>query len=431
MFSQPIRFVAQTRIFARGLDDGSQALIYSMSVEIDQDLAMILPLPVPPRSSDSAVRFVDLSGYRDFFRDLDAAFPFLDANTLGLAALQQSPGRQPKLRVERVGDFEASFVPHRDDFDRLDERFRFDSNVWDKLPQYADWGFAVFKLAPRRRLFRVLRQRIHPMALVFPRRDPCSLFFPTLHVHDGLVHETAEFDHQLYCQPDAVTAATFDWQRSLTPLGESLRCDRTCGLVDPDAPAFRATLNHEQPNVDICLTPPEVDLDTLQCAGTYYRMMLDVSAAFFSADNAQTVRWKHVARTQLPQLAAGLATGLDALTQENARRWHLAEYQESVSEYSMSWVGRPGGTDNYRLVGPSTGFPGAANYVPPKGGGRVVFSLRDDPRVQMQRVALCFDEVPSPQRMTEIQQALDTLLAAVPLDFERCEAAADELAGQV
>ena len=162
--------------------------------------------------------------------------------------------RRPKLKVERVGDFDASFVPHHDDFDRLDERFRLPPNTWNELPRYADWSFAVFKLAPRRRLLRVIQQRIHPMAFIFPRRDPHSLFFPTLHVHDNRVHKTAVFDHQLYCQPDEATARTLNWQRSDSPLGAHLRCDKAAGLVDPDAPAFRQTLVGKQPNVDIMLS---------------------------------------------------------------------------------------------------------------------------------------------------------------------------------
>ena len=31
---------------------------------------------------------------------------------------------------------------------------------------------------------------------------PSELFFPTVHVHDGRVHETAVFDRQLYRQTD-------------------------------------------------------------------------------------------------------------------------------------------------------------------------------------------------------------------------------------
>jgi hypothetical protein len=41
---------------------------------------------------------------------------------------------------------------------------------------------------------------VHPMAFSFPRRHPSVIYFPTLHIHDGKIHEQAEFDHILYCQ---------------------------------------------------------------------------------------------------------------------------------------------------------------------------------------------------------------------------------------
>ncbi len=59
-----------------------------------------------------------------------------------------------------MGSFEASFVPTRRDFSRLDQRFRLPDDVWQALLGYDDWGFAVFKLGPMSRLTGV-----HPMAL--------------------------------------------------------------------------------------------------------------------------------------------------------------------------------------------------------------------------------------------------------------------------
>src|SRR5262249_2584466 len=129
------------------------------------------------------------------------------------------------LVVHDVGDFEASFVPRVDDFDRLDPRFRLPRAALDAMAPYADWGFAVFKLrdvAPAPgffgRLFggaaRATPKTIHPMAFDFPRRDPSSLFFPTLHIHDGHVHPTASFDHSLYAQAPAAPAG---WETSVGP----------------------------------------------------------------------------------------------------------------------------------------------------------------------------------------------------------------------
>src|SRR4029079_513166 len=100
------------------------------------------------------------------------------------------------LPVIPVGSFEASFVPTVNDFSRLDERFRLPGNAFDKLAGYKKYGFAVFKLKPG-------EQKVHPMAFEFPTASTSRLFFPTVHIHDGKVHDRAGFDHALYCQSTA------------------------------------------------------------------------------------------------------------------------------------------------------------------------------------------------------------------------------------
>ncbi len=42
-FSGSVRSVSGTQIFARGMPDGRQVLVYAMSFEADVDLAMVLP----------------------------------------------------------------------------------------------------------------------------------------------------------------------------------------------------------------------------------------------------------------------------------------------------------------------------------------------------------------------------------------------------
>jgi hypothetical protein len=72
-FSGSVEVVADTKIFARsatGSRDG-QVLVYSMTYAASADLAMVLPLPVPPNPSENAVTFVNLEGYPDFFRDME------------------------------------------------------------------------------------------------------------------------------------------------------------------------------------------------------------------------------------------------------------------------------------------------------------------------------------------------------------------------
>jgi hypothetical protein len=249
-FSQPVSHVSSTKIFARHLDDGDQVLVYSMRFAAAGELAMILPLPVPPSPPEDAVRFVSLEKYDRFFDDMRAAFPITQMLSFSGPVPSAAPAAR-NLVVHEVGDFEASFVPTLPDFARLDERFQLDGRVWDGLPQYRDWGFAVFKLKGDAQK----QKNVHPMAFMFPRRDPTSLFFPTVHVHDGVVHETADFDHALYCQPSRETAANLRWERSAGGLGDTVDATRARNLIDPRAYAFRMDLRGTAPNGDWVLTP--------------------------------------------------------------------------------------------------------------------------------------------------------------------------------
>src|SRR5581483_11470974 len=99
------------------------------------------------------------------------------------------------LEVHDVGDYIASFVPTVDDFERLDPRFSISKQVWSAIPAYADYGFAVFQL-------RELSGSTHPIAFEFQTRLSDALYFPTVHIHDGTVHEKDNFDHVLYLQEE-------------------------------------------------------------------------------------------------------------------------------------------------------------------------------------------------------------------------------------
>jgi hypothetical protein len=264
-FSRRIEHVSKTKIYARGAGGSRQFLVYAMSVAIEEDVAMVLPLPVPPASAEDAVTFVDLSSCPRFFSELDALFP--DTSLMGAPQAFARHGPIAKtLVVHDVGDFEASFVPTRADFDRLDARFRLPADVWDALPQYADWGFAVFKLKPAKaepreepgffeRLFgggeraRIPTPTVerHPMAFEFPRRDASRLFFPTVHVHDGEVHATASFDHALYCQLGGEDGPP-DWQVSVGKA--STVWGKAKEWLRADALAYKRVLSGDRANAD-------------------------------------------------------------------------------------------------------------------------------------------------------------------------------------
>jgi hypothetical protein len=154
----------------------------------------------------------------------------------------------PKLKVVEVGNFIASFVPSIADFARLDEQFRLPTKVWDKLPQYKDWGFTVFQLK-KSETGEVLKA--HPMAFEFPRADKRQLFFPTVHIHDGTVPEKAGFDHMLFCQAEASTTS---WEESPQPAEMFMKkLDQAQGIVDGKAHCYRKSMKGRFENKDVIL----------------------------------------------------------------------------------------------------------------------------------------------------------------------------------
>jgi len=244
-FSGHVERVADTSIFARSVENGRQLLVYSMTIATSREVAMILPLPVPAGTAEDAVRFIDLKGYPDFFRDMKLGFPEPVSRSGGLR-VETAPTMKPSapLKVVEVGDFEASFVPTVKDFGRLDARFRLPDQTWESLPAYNTYGFAVFKL-------KVNATTIHPMAFEFPRADATKLFFPTVHIHDGKVHDKAVFDHALYCQKrEADRTSLPEWRESEMPAGRVMRTGQTQGIVDHRLHCYLRKIRGEQKNQD-------------------------------------------------------------------------------------------------------------------------------------------------------------------------------------
>jgi hypothetical protein len=252
MFSTYVPWVASTSIFARTTDRRTQRLAYSMSFAAVGELAMILPLPVPPGSGEDAARFIDFSRYPSLFDDLERAFA--DPRPPSRSRSLQSVPRPARLVVHDVGDFEASYVPTIADFVRLDERFRLPHGLWDRLPVYADYGFAVFKLkgaAASGAPGEAAKQQLHPMVLEFPTRSPDRTFFPTLHVHDEAVHPRATFDHALYVQGSPTASSTFGWRQSLGPALAFVDVAKTQGLVLGDELCYRREMRGAFANADV------------------------------------------------------------------------------------------------------------------------------------------------------------------------------------
>lgn len=247
-FSQKVEAVKNTRIFARPSEKERQFIVYSMKLTAKEDVAMILPIPTPPKSAEDAVKFISLKDYADFFDDLHKGFPVKPPpqpiTKPGFGSASGGLAGDP-LPVVDVGNFEASFVPTVDDFSRLDERFRLPEGTWGKLPGYKNFGFAVFKLKSG-------DKTIHPMAFEFPRAKAHEIFFPTVHIHDGEVHERADYDHTLYLQPAHAHAMLSSyWTESAQPAGMFMDMKKSAGLFDAELHCYRRIIKETQKNRDI------------------------------------------------------------------------------------------------------------------------------------------------------------------------------------
>jgi len=248
IFTGKVEEVKNTRIFARLRTDGRQLLIYQMSVKMNKDLAMVLPIPVKAGSGENAVKFFDFSKYENVFDDLWDCFPTWSYSSGPAAPALTSRGTLP---VVSVGAYHASYVPKISDFSRLDARFQMPEGVWRKLPGYADFGFAVFKLKPG-------NAQVHPMAFSFPTALAGTLFFPTLHIHDGEVHAKEKFDHTLYFQDSGLDTVGGGWEESFLLPVKMVKCGNTHGMIRPDQHVFRSVMRGKFQNGDVVVKPVKI-----------------------------------------------------------------------------------------------------------------------------------------------------------------------------
>jgi hypothetical protein len=158
-------------------------------------------------------------------------------------------GGAAPLPVVKVGNFIASYMPSIANFPRVDKQFTLPTTVWKSLPNYAEYGFAVFQLNIPLKEDTV----IHPMAFEFATELQNKLFFPTVHIHDGKIHPQEHFDHALYLQEDAMGLYK-TLERTPRPASTFMRNVLAKGITSPDDIVYRQVLFGTLPNEDTLFT---------------------------------------------------------------------------------------------------------------------------------------------------------------------------------
>lgn len=262
IFSQPVESVNDTKIFARKTKKRAQYLVYQMNYSSAGSNAMILPIPTTRSvTEEKGFQFIDLSSYESFFDDMAEGFPYVDPN-VSFSCSPPKPASASKLKVHEVGSYVATFVPSLSEFGRLDARFVLPRETWNKVPEYKDYSFVVFQLSKG-------DARPHPMAFRFDSKMK-DVYFPTMHIHDGEVHEREAFDHTLYLQHawlDSQVGSyvnhrfadkTTDLVRSKFPASRFCQVEDSMGIVLPDLLVHKKILVGQLKNCD-CVIPVQGD----------------------------------------------------------------------------------------------------------------------------------------------------------------------------
>ncbi len=252
-----------TRIFARLTGPGTQVLVYQMRYAADAPTAMILPLPVALPAREESVTWRSLKEYPSFFESLEAGFPEPESSSFSRSKSAPVAAAAAPIAVHEVGDFVASFVPSLNDFERVDPRFAISKDVWRTIPEYRDYGFAVFQL-------KELAGTPHPIAFEFRTRMGSKVFFPTVHIHDGSVHAKDDFDHVLYMQDERFDKRVSGYQgpahsdsktgfaRSKAKVATFADVTRSVGILDGDLLLHRTPMAGLLPNVDTVVSLDQV-----------------------------------------------------------------------------------------------------------------------------------------------------------------------------
>jgi hypothetical protein len=122
-FAGEVESVRNTKIFARIEANGDQWLIYSMAYRSKTLNAMILPLPVAKGSGEQAVEFPIPSPWKNFFFDLEEAFPQL-RTWADLLPKKITPSEDARTDSRTRNRISTGSIPSFESLRRSGNRFR-------------------------------------------------------------------------------------------------------------------------------------------------------------------------------------------------------------------------------------------------------------------------------------------------------------------
>ena len=112
----------------------------------------------------------------------------------------------------------------------------------------------------------------HPIAFDFATRLAERIFFPTVHIHDGTVHQEDVFDHMLYLQDarydarageyvgEAAIDAKTGFVRSVARASGWMDLQLSKGIIAGDLLVHRLAMVGKHPNQDVIVDPgPALD----------------------------------------------------------------------------------------------------------------------------------------------------------------------------
>ncbi len=247
IFTRPVRVAGATNIFARAAKDGRQFLAYNFRYEAADDFALILPLPTPPETLPTDVRFIDLSGYDSFFSDLRHGFPELEREAEKVSLTDRI--------IEKVRDWldidptraAITFAPNPAALSHIADEFQVTPAVRRALDRFGATGCVCLKLTAG-------ANRVPPLAIEFPRRQPDRLFFPTALAAGDVYEARASFNYHLFGQlphcPPTWRSSTSSGDERLRLARDWLKVDKSSGLLAPDLPIVWQRLSGLHDNLD-------------------------------------------------------------------------------------------------------------------------------------------------------------------------------------